>query len=317
MVKRMSKQSTAQNVPTDQTNTTQLSAIFDEYRERIENYLSHYLPKSQESPQTLHEAMRYSVLGGGKRIRPILVYATGITLGAKLEQLDCAAAAVELIHAYSLVHDDLPAMDNDDLRRGKPTCHKAFNDATAILAGDALQALAFQLLCEHQSVPFNPSNILKKINILATASGANGMVGGQAIDIDATGKSLTLDQLETMHSKKTGALIRASVLLGAYSATQIEAVQLDKLEHYSRCVGLAFQIRDDILDVESSTQILGKQQGADENNAKPTYTTLLSVEKAKKVADQLHQEAIESLANFDAKADILRGISNYIVQRQH
>jgi geranylgeranyl pyrophosphate synthase len=287
------------------------------YQVRVESALDGYLPGDGVQPGHLHEAMRYSVLGEGKRVRPILVYASGEAFGVGLDCLDSPACAVELIHAYSLIHDDLPAMDNDDLRRGRPTCHKAFNEATAILAGDALQALAFQILANSTSIRVRAEQRLKMINILAQASGSRGMAGGQAIDLAAVGKQLNIAELENMHIHKTGALIRASVELGALSAENVHPAAFDKVSHYAKCIGLAFQIQDDILDVESATEVLGKPQGSDKERGKPTYPDLLGLEGARKAARELHQQAIASLSQFDDKAAALRCIADYIIDRQN
>ncbi len=283
---------------------------------RVENTLDHWLPKPQVSPQLLHQAMRHSALGGGKRVRPFLVYSTGSALGVSQEQLDGPAAAVELIHVYSLIHDDLPAMDDDDLRRGKATCHKAFDEATAILAGDAIQSLAFHVLAHDSHIQIGAERRLKMINNLATASGSRGMAGGQAIDLESVGKELDLPALENMHIHKTGALIRASVMLGALSSPSVDEAQLRHLNHYAKCIGLAFQIQDDILDVESDTETLGKPQGSDEASNKPTYPALLGMNGAKQRTQVLYQEALDSLAGLDDKADPLRWIAKYIVSRR-
>lgn len=282
---------------------------------RTENALEQWLPVATINPARLHEAMRYAVLGGGKRVRPLLVYAAGSALGADMAALDGPACAVELIHAYSLVHDDLPAMDDDDLRRGKPTCHKAFDDATAILAGDALQALAFYILAHDPAMQADASARLRMVEALALASGSRGMVGGQAIDLAAVGHTLNLPEMEDMHIHKTGALIRASVALGALSSPGIDHVIFHRLDHYARCIGLAFQIRDDILDIESDTATLGKTQGADIARDKPTYPSLLGMTEAKLRAHHLYQEALDCLTPLDARADPLREIAAYIVER--
>ena len=282
---------------------------------RAENALNQWLPAAHILPARLHNAMRYAVLGGGKRVRPLLVYAAGSALGVEMAALDGPACAVELIHAYSLVHDDLPAMDDDDLRRGKPTFHKAFDDATAILAGDALQTLAFYILAHDPAMRAGASARLQMVEALALASGSRGMVGGQAIDLAAVGRTLNLPELEDMHIHKTGALIRASVALGALSNQQLDHDIFHRLDHYSRCIGLAFQIRDDILDIESDTVTLGKTQGADIARNKPTYPSLLGMAEAKQRARNLYQEALECLAPLDARADPLREIAAYIVQR--
>lgn len=285
------------------------------YQTCVENALDYWLPAKDVQPCHLHDAMRYAVLGNGKRIRPVLVYATGEAFGVDLKVLDSPACAVELIHAYSLIHDDLPAMDNDDLRRGRPTCHKAFDEATAILAGDALQALAFQILAHSQAINVSAKQRLQMIDILAHASGSRGMAGGQAIDLASVGKKLNIAELENMHIHKTGALIRASVELGALSAADIELTAFEKVSHYAKCIGLAFQIQDDILDVESDTETLGKPQGSDIQRNKPTYPDLLGLEGARKAARELHNEALGSLNDFDQKADPLRWIANYIIER--
>ena len=285
------------------------------YQNRVEAALDAWLPQADIQPTTLHEAMRYAVLGQGKRIRPVLVFASGTAFGVNLDELDGPASAVEIIHAYSLIHDDLPAMDDDDLRRGKPTCHVAYDEATAILAGDALQALAFHLLAHDANIKVSAAQRIKMIDILAVASGSRGMAGGQAIDLEAVGKRLNLTELENMHIHKTGALIRASVELGALSCPAIEDAQLARVSHYAKCIGLAFQVQDDILDIESDTETLGKPQGSDMARNKPTYPELLGLKRAKEVAMELHDEALASLKDFDGKADMLRGIADYIVHR--
>ncbi len=286
------------------------------YQGRIETALQNWLPDESIQPQHLHKAMRYAVLGEGKRIRPVLVYASGEAFGVPLNILDNPACAVELIHAYSLVHDDLPAMDNDDLRRGRPTCHKAFDEATAILTGDALQALAFQILVHSPFDKINAEQRLKMIDILAIASGSRGMAGGQAIDLASVGKKLNIAELENMHIHKTGALIRASVELGALCSNRLEQNKFENISHYAKCIGLAFQIQDDILDVESDTETLGKPQGSDIERNKPTYPELLGLHGAKNAAREMHQKALDSLSNFDEKADPLRWIADYIINRQ-
>ena len=285
------------------------------YQSRVETTLDHWLPASDIQPTHLHEAMRYAVLGDGKRIRPLLVYASGAAFNVDYSALDGAACAVEMIHAYSLIHDDLPAMDDDDLRRGKPTCHKKFDEATAILAGDALQALAFHVLAQDQKITVGADQRIRMINILAIASGSRGMAGGQAIDLAAVGKDLNIAELENMHIHKTGALIRACVELGALSFQNIKKDQFEKISKYAKCVGLAFQIRDDILDVEADTETLGKPQGSDIARNKPTYPNLLGIEGAKNAAKELHENAITCLNGFDERADILRSLADYIVKR--
>lgn len=293
----------------------EFKSLLNEYQKRVEKALDHWLPRAETHPSTLHEAMRYSALSGGKFVRPVLVYATGDTLGVDRKQLDGVASAVEIIHSYSLIHDDLPAMDNDDLRRGKPTCHIQFGEAMAILAGDALQALAFYVLTHDPELKIDAESRLRMIDTLAMACGSRGMAGGQAIDLNSVGKTLDIAELEDMHIHKTGALIRASVLLSAYAKPDIEANTLESLDHYGKCVGLAFQIRDDILDVEGETEVLGKQQGADDALNKPTYPSLLGMKGAKQRARDLHEEALATLEPLGAAADPLRWISEYIVER--
>ncbi len=287
------------------------------YQKRIEKVLNGLLPESSTEQAMLNQAIRYSVLGGGKRVRPLLVYATGEALNISPDLLDRPAAAVELIHAYSLVHDDLPCMDDDDLRRGKATTHKAFNEALAVLAGDALQAMAFELLAQEKE-GICAKNQLKILHILASSSGAGGMVKGQAIDLDAVGSTLTEQQLQNMHHHKTGALIRSSVLMATYCFEQ-EGTGLDKkrkqLTCYGNAIGLAFQVRDDILDIQSDTKTLGKKQGADIAAGKPTYPSIMGMKAAKEKLFDLHQRAIGSLDEFGEEADLLRNIAEFIVKR--
>jgi len=287
------------------------------WRKRADQALEKWLPTESTIPDRLHQAMRYAVLNGGKRIRPILTYAAGHAVGVPPANLDAPACAVELIHAYSLVHDDLPAMDDDDLRRGKPTCHKAFDEATAILAGDALQALAFHVLAQGLATNIPAEQRLDMLDTLAIASGSRGMAGGQAIDLAAVGKTLNVAELENMHVHKTGALIRASIKLGAFCQPDIDSDKLKKLDHYAKCIGLAFQIQDDILDVEGDTETLGKMQGADQALNKPTYPALLGMESARQMASELHQDALSSLKNLGEAANALRWLADYIIQRQH
>ncbi len=293
-----------------------LAVFMAQCQERLERSFDQWLPPAKTHPATLHEAMRYTVMGGGKRIRPTLVYAGGQATGADTRLLDRPACAVELIHAYSLIHDDLPAMDDDDLRRGKPSCHRAFGEATAILAGDALQSHAFQILSNGLSEGVDADIRLRMINTLALASGSRGMAGGQAIDLAATGQQLNIAELEDMHIHKTGALIRASVVLGALCGTPADQTEIDRLDHYAKCIGLAFQIRDDILDVEGEANTLGKNPGMDQRLEKPTYPALIGLEGARQRASELHEEALESLASFSGDADPLRWISGYIIERE-
>ena len=295
-----------------------LTQVMQDYRSRVDSHLDQILSSTSSIATELHQAMHYSTFNGGKRVRPILVYLTGQALGSSLEYLDSAACAVELIHCYSLVHDDMPSMDDDDLRRGKPTCHKQFSEATALLTGDALQTLAFEILAQDSALA--ASQIVAMIKMLSQASGIAGMAGGQAIDLSATGsQSLSLDDLKLMHEHKTGALIRASVLLGALSSIDIatDADKFNALDNYARNIGLSFQIKDDILDIEGDTQTLGKQQGADIELNKVTYPALLGLDGAKNMAQECHQKALDSLLDFDQRADPLRWLSEYIIIRQH
>ncbi len=258
--------------------------------------------------------MRYSALAPGKRLRPALVYVTGMVFGSSEIVLDAAATSVELIHAYSLIHDDLPAMDDDDLRRGRPTCHKQFDEATAILAGDALQALAFESLINNtQGV--SAEIRVEMLRVLAHASGPAGMAGGQALDLDAVGQTVTLSDLELIHRHKTGDLITASVLLGYLSSAQDDHSIREKLQKYSECVGLAFQVQDDILDVEGTTEELGKPQGSDQELEKPTYPNLLGMDEAKKTALRLRDDAIQCLREIDENTTILEEIADFIIFR--
>ncbi len=297
--------------------TVMAAEQINHYQNRASRALDQRLPAPDLHPSDLHQAMRYAVLGGGKRIRPVLVYATGAAVGAALDALDAPACAVECIHAYSLIHDDLPAMDNDDLRHGRPTCHKAFGEALAILAGDALQALAFQVLSQDSAMVADPAIRMKMLGLLAQAAGSRGMVGGQAIDLAAVGRELSLAELENMHIHKTGALIRASVLLGALSQPVIEPAVLDRLDRYAKCIGLAFQIRDDILDVVGDTATLGKPQGSDRVLDKPTYPALLGLEGAREHARALYEQALTSLEPLGPETDPLRWIAAYIVERAY
>ncbi|GAB4357104.1 MAG: (2E,6E)-farnesyl diphosphate synthase [Gammaproteobacteria bacterium] len=288
-----------------------------QYQRRIEDALNERLPSPTTHPERLHKAMRYAVLGGGKRVRPFLVYAAGSALGVDLEALDAPACAVELIHAYSLVHDDLPCMDNDELRRGRPTCHIAFDEATALLVGDALQSLAFYLLSHDTLESIGAERRLEMVACLALASGSRGMAGGQAIDLASVGKELDIAELEDMHIHKTGALIRASVRLGALAASETDPDALQALDHYAKCIGLAFQIRDDILDEEGETDVMGKSQGADRALNKPTYPALLGMSESRRKLRELHELALDSIAGLDARADPLRWMSEYIGARRH
>jgi len=287
------------------------------YQNRVNAALDKYLPSEDPPEHNLAEAIRYSVIGGGKRIRPAMVYAAGEAMGVSTDLLDIPACAVEMIHAYSLIHDDLPAMDDDDLRRGRPTCHKAFDEATAMLAGDALQALAYEILAKDDHKELTPEHRIQMLSLLTEASGAHGMAGGQAVDLASVGKQLTLQQLEHMHRLKTGALIRASILLGGMCKQNISEDELKMLSDYALCIGLSFQIQDDILDVIGDTETLGKPQGSDQEQEKPTFPAILGLEESRQRAIQQHELALKVLEPLDEKADSLRQLSAYIVERQY
>ena len=291
--------------------------MLKEYQLRVEQTLDRWLPDAEVNPVELHQAMRYSVMAPGKRVRPILVYATASALGLDLNLVDGAAAAVEIIHAYSLIHDDLPAMDDDDLRRGRPTCHRKFNEATAILAGDALQALAFYILSHDTDMTSNSDSRLQMIEKLSLFSGSRGMAGGQAIDLASVGKTLNIAELETMHIHKTGALIRTSIRLSALSSQQLDADQFKALDSYAKYVGLSFQVQDDILDVIGDTNTLGKPQGSDIERNKPTYPSVIGLKASREIALELHHNALEALSIFGEEAEILRYISTWFVERTH
>jgi len=284
------------------------------FQQRIETVLARSLAIEDGATPRLLEAMRYSTLAGGKRVRPVLVYATGEALGAPLELLDAAAAAVELIHVYSLVHDDLPAMDNDDLRRGRPTCHRAFDEATAILVGDALQARAFEVLA-HAPAAINANARLEMLRVLADAIGTRGMAGGQAIDLESVKQTLSESALERMHRQKTGALIQASVLLGAISAGGLDAPLRAALAEFGAEIGLAFQIQDDILDVEGTTSALGKRAGADADRIKPTYPSVMGLERSREQAFARRDRAIAALQPWGARFASLGEFANFLVAR--
>lgn len=294
---------------------TRFDARIGTYRTRIETVLDRCLALPDSGTARLREAMRYSTLGGGKRLRPLLVYFTGESLGAELEQLDAPAAAVELIHVYSLVHDDLPAMDDDDLRRGRPTCHRAYDEATAILVGDALQALAFAVLANDAGDAAHNAARLGMIRILARAAGTAGMAGGQAIDLISVGQRLGIEALENMHNRKTGALIQGSVLLGAVAAGVMGGEEFRALERFGADIGLAFQIQDDILDVEGDVQLLGKSIGADAARSKPTYPSTAGLDRAHARAFELCDLAVSTLAPLGARGQALADLARFVVSR--
>ena len=292
-------------------------AQLEAWRLRMERALAARLPDSSLVPARLHEAMRYSVLGGGKRIRPALLFAAARTLGLSEDDVEGAACAIELVHVYSLVHDDLPAMDNDDLRRGRPTCHKAYDEATAILVGDALQPLAFQLLASDAALPASPAIRIRLIDMLAQAVGTFGMAGGQAIDLAVQGTRLDISQVEDLHARKTGAVIRASVLMAAECIPALDADLYDALARFAAAVGLAFQIQDDLLDVTGDPSTLGKATGADSERAKPTHPAIIGIPASQQRVRLLHTQAIDALEPFGERAESLRSLANWLLLRKY
>ncbi len=282
----------------------------------METALARVLPDAAIAPTTLHAAMRYAALGGGKRIRPMLAFAAGEAVGADPMRVEYAACAVELIHVYSLTHDDLPSMDDDDLRRGKPTCHVQFDEATALLVGDALQSRAFEVLAEPLACG-DAATQVAMLALLAKASGSRGMAGGQATDLAATGKTLELTELEFMHIHKTGALIQAAIVLGAMSGGALPATSRAALERYAHCVGLAFQVMDDVLDAETDTATLGKTAGKDAAQGKATYLTLMSAKEARTYAHELIDDALAAIALFGAAGTRLADIARFIIERRY
>ena len=289
----------------------------ESWRLRMESALAARLPEADVVPARLHEAMRYSVLGGGKRIRPALVFATARAVGLTEDEVEAAACAIELVHVYSLVHDDLPAMDNDDLRRGRPTCHKAFDEATALLVGDALQPLAFQLLARDPKLPASSAVRLRLIDMLAQAIGTLGMAGGQAIDLAVQGLPLDIGQVEDMHARKTGAVIRASVLMAAECAPPLDQNLYGALSRFANAVGLAFQIQDDLLDVTGDASMLGKATGADASRVKPTHPAVIGISASQQRVRLLHNQAIHALLPFGERAESLRSLAHWLLSRQY
>ncbi len=301
-----------------ETATTEdFGAQLESWRMRMERALSARLPEASAVPARLHEAMRYSVLGGGKRIRPALLFATARAVGLSEDTVEAAACAVEMMHVYSLVHDDLPAMDDDDLRRGRPTCHKAYDEATALLVGDGLQPLAFQLLATDPTLPSSPAIRLRLIDMLAQAVGTFGMAGGQAIDLAVQGMRLDIAQVEDMHARKTGALIRASVLMAAECAPPLDPNHYAALARFASAVGLAFQIQDDLLDVTGDVSTLGKATGADSERDKPTHPAIIGIPASQQRVRLLHNQAIHALAPFGERASSLRSLANWLLSRQY
>jgi farnesyl diphosphate synthase len=284
-------------------------------QQRVEARMLTLLPSVEIAPQRLHAAMRYAVLGGGKRVRPLLTFAAGELSGADPERVVIAGCAVEMIHAYSLVHDDLPCMDDDVLRRGKPTCHVEYDEPTALLVGDALQSLAFQVLSDYR-LSDDLAVQLEMVKLLGVASGSRGMAGGQAIDLEATGKTLSVPELEFMHVHKTGALIRASALLGVKCGSGLSDKEQTQVDNFAKLIGLAFQVVDDVLDTEASTATLGKTAGKDAQQGKPTYVSAIGVTHAKELAEELRQDAMRALQGFDERALRLRQLADFIVLRK-
>jgi farnesyl diphosphate synthase len=297
--------------------TQDFGAQLEAWRERMEVALAARLPPATAVPARLHEAMRYSVLGGGKRIRPALLFATARTLGLAEDEVEAAACAIELIHVYSLVHDDLPAMDDDDLRRGRPTCHKAFDEATAILVGDALQPLAFQLLARDSKLPASPAIRLALVDMLSEVSGTFGMAGGQAIDLAVQGQKVDIVQIEDMHARKTGAVIRASVLMAAKCVPNLDPRAYAALDEFATAIGLAFQIQDDLLDVLGDVSTLGKATGADQERDKPTHPAIIGIAASQERVNLLHGQALEALEIFEERATPLRSLANWLLSRRY
>ncbi len=298
-------------------NSAEFGAQFEAWRERMERALESRLPQSDAVPARLHAAMRYSVLGGGKRIRPALLFATARAVGLSEDEVEAAACAIELVHVYSLVHDDLPAMDDDDLRRGRPTCHRAFDEATALLVGDALQPLAFQLLASDPALPASPAIRLRLIDMLAQASGTFGMAGGQAIDLAVQGLQLDIGQVEDMHARKTGAVICAAVLMAAECVPGLNPDHYASLARFAKAVGLAFQIQDDLLDVTGDVSTLGKATGADSERAKPTHPAVIGIPASQQRVRLLHNQATDALAPFGDRASSLRSLAHWLLSRQY
>ena len=299
----------------DSADTLPFAGWMGSVQARIERALGEFLPAASIAPARLHHAMRYATLEGGKRVRPLLCFAAGELVGAAARRLEIAACAVEMIHAYSLVHDDLPCMDDDVLRRGKPTVHVEYDEATALLVGDALQSLAFQLLAEHRLAD-DPAAQLEMVKMLAAAAGSRGMAGGQHVDLEATGRDLSVPELEAMHIRKTGALIRAAVMLGAACGEPLSAEQRARLDRYVSCIGLAFQVVDDVLDADATTATLGKTAGKDFKSGKPTFLSAMGIVHAREFAEELREEAHAALGIFGARARRLAELADFVVRRK-
>ncbi len=287
---------------------------FSAYNQRISECLDRALPEGHETPERLHEAMRHAVLNGGKRVRPLLVYASGECLHVDQSLLDAPATAIELMHAFSLIHDDLPAMDDDDLRRGEPTLHRKFDEATAILAADALQPLAFNVLASNPGI--SDHEAVQLVRLVADACGSLGMTGGQSIDLSSEGRTLSPAELEQMHSLKTGALIRASVMSACCLSTGLNPENRDALDHFARAIGLAFQIKDDILDVEGETNVIGKPVGSDQRLQKATWPSVFGLQESRQQCSDLLRDGLQCLDAFGEDASSLRWLARYIVERE-
>lgn len=304
-------------MPHTAQSQARLKQSLSAYKQRVEQFLQNRLNDLAVNDPQLHEAMHHGLLQGGKRMRPYLVYATGSLVGACESDLDAPAAAIECIHSYSLIHDDLPAMDDDDLRRGKPTVHKAFDEATAILAGDSLQSLAFEILSEHQYRQTDPQSVLNMVKLLSRHSGYSGMCGGQALDLSYTDKPVDVKSLEQMHRLKTGALINTAVVMASHCSDKFSEQDRQYLADFAAAIGLAFQVQDDILDVTGDTQTLGKPKGSDIEANKSTYVSLLGLDAARAKAEQLYNDALEALDKLPYNTELLQAFAHFVVQRNH
>jgi len=298
-------------------NPLELDSLLAGSRALVELELNKLLPLSGTAPEKIHQAIRWSVFAGGKRFRPALLLAVGQAFSAPVEALIRTACAFEMVHTYSLIHDDLPAMDDDDLRRGRPTVHKAYDEATGVLVGDALQTLAFHVLSKDPALPASPATRLKLVELLADASGSFGMAGGQAIDLEAQGRRLNLAQVEEMHSRKTGALIRVSVMMAAACASSLDSRVHEALAGFAAPIGLAFQIQDDLLDVLGDVTTLGKATGADSERSKPTHPAIIGIEASQERVRLLHSQALEALSPLGPRADLLRSLADWLLARHY
>lgn len=294
-----------------------LKQSLSDYKKRVEAFLQNRLNSLETNDEKLLKAMQHGLLQGGKRMRPYLVYTTGSLVDSCESDLDAPAAAIECIHSYSLIHDDLPAMDDDDLRRGLPTVHKAFDEATAILAGDSLQSLAYEILTSHSYEQTTPTSVLAMVKLLSTDAGYSGMCGGQALDLSYTDKAVDLSSLERMHRLKTGALIKTAILMGSYTSDKFTPQDRQHLSAFAAAIGLAFQVQDDILDVVGDTQTLGKPKGSDLEANKSTYVSLLGLDQARQKAQQLYNDSLEALGKLPYNTELLQAFAHFVVQRNH